>query len=191
MIKIAKQFLQIFFLILLVSLVLVSCNPEDKAEIEKSASAFDIQQGKASISQANLHFRKSFKSADSSEASTIYSNDAKLMPSGREPIAGKDQIISYLSSMINGGLSDFEFETLNIWGDSSILVEEGTYSIEDSLGSKVDHGKYIALWKPESGNWKIFRDIWTSNIPRVDSVLENSQSPKKLLLRKLHLNLKK
>ncbi|HET7115741.1 MAG TPA: hypothetical protein VFI29_04595, partial [Hanamia sp.] len=56
-------------------------------------------------------------------------------------------------------------KTIKVWGDSSILAEEGTYRISGKNKNLLDKGKYIVLWKQEAGNWKMYRDIWTSDLP--------------------------
>ncbi len=148
---------------ILLLLLLASCNPKDKAEIEKSASVFDIAQGKASISQSNLNFMKAFKAGDSTGVVDSYAKDAKIMPPNRSAISGKIEIKKFISSLMNRSVKDFQLTTINVWGDSSILAEEGTYILSDSSETQIDKGEYLVLWKPEAGNWKMFRDIWTSD----------------------------
>lgn len=144
----------------------VSCiNEQDKIAIEKSASAFDIKQGEASIKQSNQRFMKSFESADSVEVSNCFTTKGKIMIANTPPIEGRDKIETYMGSLMSAGIKTFELKTIKIWGDSSILSEEGTYEMSDIDNNKVDKGKYIVLWKPESGNWKMFRDTWTSDLP--------------------------
>ena len=51
---------------------LFSCNENDKISIEKSASAFDIKQAEASITQSNQNLMKSFKAGDSIGVALFY-----------------------------------------------------------------------------------------------------------------------
>lgn len=163
MLSLLKLFLLFVFFIALLD----SCNPKDKAEIEKSASVFDIAQGKASITQSNLNFMKAFTAGDSSSVADSYSKDARVMPPARPAIDGKAAIKKYISSLMNTSVKNFKLTTINVWGDSSILAEEGTYILSDSAETQIDKGEYLVLWKPEAGNWKMFRDIWTSDLPPV------------------------
>ncbi len=162
MIKKYKLFIALAFVLSLT--ISYSCNEQDKKEIIKSASTFDIKQGEASILQANQRLIKSFKERDSIKAVSCYAQDAKLMLAGEPSIEGTPNIITYISSLMNKGIDKLDLKTEKIWGDSSILAEVGTYKMnkDDSL---VDKGKYIVLWKPEAGNWKIFRDMRNSDLP--------------------------
>lgn len=162
------------FLFIIVAVALFSCSQQDKMEIEKSASAFDIKQGEASVLQANQNFIKSYKMADSAAISQSFTTNAKLMIANQPPIVGRTDIGRHFSGMIKSGNKNVELNTEKIWGDSSILVEEGSYLLLNNKGNQSDKGEYIALWQRESGNWKIYRDMWTSSVPK--SVLKITDS---------------
>lgn len=168
---------------LLTSFFLFACNEQDKIEIEKSASAFDIKQGEASILQSNKHLMKAFEAGDSVEVGDSYTKDGELMVPNHATIYGRENIIHYFSKTMAGAIANINLKTVKIWGDSSILVEEGSYLFSDKKKNPLDNGKYIVLWKQETGNWKMYRDIWTSNLPVIavkpDSLKLNSQSEKK------------
>lgn len=153
------------YLFVVAILIFFSCNQQDKMEIEKSASAFDIKQAEASVLQSNQNFMKSFKSEDSVAVSNCYSTDAKVLADHSGTVTGRDKILNYISKEMNKGTTDVDLHTTKIWGDSSILAEEGTYKISNRDGGSMDKGKYIVLWKQETGNWKMYRDIRTSDLP--------------------------
>ncbi|MEO7961177.1 MAG: hypothetical protein ABIR19_06515 [Ginsengibacter sp.] len=119
---------------------------------------------------------KSFTAGDSVAVAGSYANDASILPAQSKEIAGRDEVIHYISLMMRQGVKNFTLETKNIWGDSSLLAEEGVYELADSLGNSLDKGKYIVLWTPEGGNWKMFRDIWTSDLP-YPALLPNREEP--------------
>lgn len=158
-----------YFLIIMV-FFLFSCNQQDKMEIEKSASAFDLKQGEASVLQSNQNFMKSFKNEDSISVSNCYTTDAKVLADHSGTVSGRDKILHYISREMNRGITDVDLHTTKVWGDSSILAEEGTYEFSNKDGGRIDKGKYIVLWKQEAGNWKMYRDIRTSDLPLPDSL---------------------
>lgn len=147
------------------SLVIIACNPQDKVEIEKSASSFDIKQGEASIMQSNHNFMKAFQNDDSVGVANCFTMDAKLMCCNHPSIEGKENIWHYFSKIMASGVAKIDLHTIKISGDSSILAEEGIYQFSDKKKQQTDKGKYIVLWKQESGNWKMYRDMWTTDLP--------------------------
>jgi ketosteroid isomerase-like protein len=165
-------------LITTVCLLAISCNEQDKIAIEKSAAAFDIKQAEASVKQSNLNFMKSFKAGDSAAVANCFTTDAQAMIANLPPVTGRDDIKTYISGQMQNGIRIFELATIKVWGDSTVLTEEGTYKCNDSIGNLLDKGKYIAIWKTEAGNWKVYRDFWCSNVPLAGI------PPKKLLIKK-------
>ena len=169
----------IYPLCICVILAVVGCNEQDKLQIEQSASAFDLKQGEASVLQSNQHFMKAYKSKDTMEIVQSYTTDAKVMVSGQPPVSGRKNIGRYYSGKIKSGAAEFKLNTIKVWGDSVILVEEGTYVSLDSNGKQNDKGEYITLWQQEAGNWKIFRDMWVSSAPLSAIKIEKTALPSK------------
>ena len=159
------------------AIAICSCNQQDKLEIEKSASAFDIKQGEASVLQTNQRFIKSFKAKDSVAVANCFTSDAKAMPANQQPVKGRDDITHFISGLMRSGIADFKLNTLKIWGDSSILIEEGTYQLLNTKGTQIDIGEYISLWQMEAGNWKIYRDICTSSVPSSAIKVDETNMP--------------
>ena len=42
---------------------------------------------------------------------------------------------------------------------------DGEYALLDKAGKTLDRGKYIVIWKQEGGDWKLLRDMFSSNQP--------------------------
>lgn len=158
---------------------LLSCSQQDKLEIERSASVFDIKQGEASVRQSNLVFSKAFKAKDSVEAANCFTKDAQIMIADFPPIESRDKIQTFISLMMAKGVADFKLKPSQIWGDSTILVEEGSYQFFDVSGDQIDKGKFIVLWKQESGNWKMYRNMWNSSLPANTIQVEEKKSKSK------------
>lgn len=152
------------FMAYILFIFIASCSQQDKIEIEQSASAFDLNQAKASVEQSNLALEKSFKTGDTSAIIKYFTKDAKLLPTGRNAVEGRDSIAKFFSFLHQGEVHNIDIKTANVWGDSTLLAEEGRYIFTGSGDTALDKGKYIVLWKRESGNWKMYRDMWTSDM---------------------------
>ena len=44
-------------------------------------------------------------------------------------------------------------------------LETGRYELYDAQNKILDKGKYVVVWKQENGEWKLFRDIFNSDLP--------------------------
>ena len=69
-----------------------------------------------------------------------------------------------MGGFIKAGITKVDFHTTGICGCDSLVAEEGQLKLYIKEKQVADD-KYIVLWKKESGQWKIFRDISNSNLP--------------------------
>lgn len=143
-------------------------------EIEKSASVFDIRQGEASIAQANRNLIRAYKAGDTSQIAQIFTTNARVMVANQAPIEGRNNISQFFAALMKDSITDVKLNTSKISGDSTILVEEGTYQFLNKKGSQTDNGQYITLWQPQGGNWKIYRDMLESSVPKPETKLSDS-----------------
>ena len=63
------------------------------------------------------------------------------------------------------GVKDFNLFADDLAGNKDQLVETGRYEIYDAQNKMLDKGKYVVVWKPVNGEWKLFRDIFNSDVP--------------------------
>jgi ketosteroid isomerase-like protein len=106
------------------------------------------------------------KKGDSTGFASFYCTDAKIMAPDGPAVVGRDAIKSTIGYFYNIGLTGMELKTLDVWGSEAIVAEEGTVVFTMKDGKEYDHGKYIVLWKMEDGKWKLFRDIFNTDIPK-------------------------
>lgn len=145
---------------------LVSCNNSSTAkENDKDISAFDLASSRKSIEESNKAWTENLAKGDAAGIGALYTSDARLMAPGTPAVEGREKITEYISGLINIGIRDFRPVTTSVWGNETLIGEEGTWTLNDSNGLELDHGKYLVLWKKEDGKWKIFRDCWNSDVP--------------------------
>ncbi|MEB2787176.1 YybH family protein [Algoriphagus persicinus] len=144
---------------------ITSC--DKKAEETKETivePTFDLATAKAEIEDANKEFAVLFAAHDSIGLSNLYTQDAKFMSDGAPAVIGRKNIQSALAGIMNSGITSVNLTTIDVWGMENLITEEGesTLFVEDA---EVYKGKYIVLWKKVDGEWKLFRDIFNSNLP--------------------------
>jgi len=144
---------------------ITSCNKkvEETKEVVIEPT-FNLATAKAEIVEANKEFMKIFAAGDSIGLANLYTNDAKFMMNGAPAVSGKKNIQSTISAIMNSGVSSVNLTTIDIWGTENLITEEGGLSLFVS-DDEIDKGKYIVLWKKVDGKWKLFRDIFNSNLP--------------------------
>jgi ketosteroid isomerase-like protein len=124
-----------------------------------------VQNAQQDISDLNSQFLKAFNSKDPVAFAAVFSDDAVLMPPGYPAIKTQLAIQDYArqmqaSSPVNGMLLNVA-ETV-VTGDYAFC--SGYYTLLGADGSSIDHGKFLEVLKNEGRDWKIFRDIYNSDM---------------------------
>jgi uncharacterized protein (TIGR02246 family) len=142
-----------------------SCTETKTDETETVAeSSFDLETAKAEIEAANKEFMAFYAAGDTMGLANSYTQDGKVMNAGAPSVSGKNNIASLFAGMIKSGITKADLRLENVYGSEDLLVEEGVaflYAGEKAVAEE----KYIVVWKKEDGKWKLFRDIFNSNLP--------------------------
>jgi ketosteroid isomerase-like protein len=87
------------------------------------------------------------------------------MPGGTPKICGREGIARFFAGAKKMGMASFKLTTVEVTGGKELVSEEGSYEISGADGKALDKGKYIVNWIQEDGQWKIYRDIWNTDMP--------------------------
>ena len=147
---------------LLLTAGMLACQSKEPGKAKKNN--FSIDSVKAHISKMNESYSERFMSNDSTFYADRYCIDARVYSPGMPAVTGRDSIRSFFYNNGNNKEAKIELPAGNIYGNEELVVEEGIYNFPDGKGGSVDKGKFIALWKKENGNWKLFREIWNTDL---------------------------
>ena len=143
--------------------ILSSCNNASDSKTDDKPK-FDLTIAKQEIEEANRNFMDLVAKGDSVGLANSYTNDAKFMNAGAPAFVGRASIQKAMSGIINSGVTKVDLRSKEVFGTEDLIAEEGelTIYVKDAA---VAEEKYIVLWKKEDGKWKLFRDIFNSNLP--------------------------
>lgn len=159
-----KQFTLPFLMIAALLLAITSCKDKTKTEAtEQAVSAFNLDSAKQSIEHQNAAFQTAFENSDSVGLANLFATDGKMMMPGSPSIVGRTAIASVVAKFMKMNIIR-KAKTIEVWGNGDLLVEEGTASLSDQKGTELDHAKYLVVWKMEDGQWKLFRDMWNTDL---------------------------
>ncbi len=112
----------------------------------------------------NKTYSKRFMTNDTAFYYDRYCKDTEVYSPQVAAVKGRDAIISFFYQNGCNKETVIDLPAGNIYGNASLVVEEGTYNFPDGKGGSFDKGKFIALWKQEDGQWKLYREIWNTDI---------------------------
>lgn len=135
-----------------------SCNSPDQ-EIE----VFSMEQAGEEIELRLREYEAAMRQGDIDAFGELYAEDAEIFHDGRPSTIGRDSIRKTFQGWMRDSVTEASFTTTGLWGDESLLVEQGTGYFAHATGKWKSTGHYLLVWKKVDGNWQIFKDSWFSD----------------------------
>ena len=149
------------------AMLFAACNNPsvpDNENAKRDSASNDGESVKAFIRKEASNFEEELRRGDSSAMAAHYALDATVMSPNSEPVKGNN-IANFWGGAIRMGVKDVKLNITDISGDGDVYAETGTYEMFGAENKTLDKGKYVVVLKKENGNWKMYRDIWNSNLP--------------------------
>ena len=126
-------------------------------------------QPRIDLAQAYQQFMASFDQQNAAGIAALYVETGQLLPAYSAAIAGRAAIQAFWQGCIDMGIRALHRQPIEVEQLNGTVNEVGAYELYSRDGKLLDVGKYIVIWKWEQGQWQIYRDIWTSNLPPAQS----------------------
>jgi len=119
---------------------------------------------RAAIEKADADFVKAVAAKDAAAIAAMYTEDAQVMPPNSPPVKGRAAIQQLFAGMVQG-IARLEITAVEVEGHGDVAHEVEALKFFDASGKQIDEGKAIVIWKKVGGEWKLHRDIFSSNMP--------------------------
>ena len=124
------------------------------------APAASTDSARIAIAAQSRTFMSALERGDAPGAARVFSADARLLVAMVDgAVIGREDIAKFWQGAMNGGLKTLELSTIDLEGEGAMRVETGNYTALGTGGAELGHGHYLFVWRKESGEWKIFRDM--------------------------------
>ena len=144
------------------AVLIFACN--EKKQEPVVTSAVDKEQVKKEIQGkedafAEIYNTKQFK------AIGYYADDATSFFQNREPLVGKENIVTFLKNDIVSNTDRISFKTNDVFvsSDGNMVVEIGHYEVVDSVNTPKNAGNYMTLFQKRDGKYVAVRDMSASD----------------------------
>ena len=131
-----------------------------------AASAGDDEGQNKATSKA---WNEAFNAGDAKALAALYAPDAMLLPPNAEPVKGRKSIEEFWAGFIEGVKGKLEIQEVpvpEVLVQGDLAYSLGRFTILDVDGEVVDRGKYVAIWKRGDGQWRVYRDILNTSLPK-------------------------
>jgi uncharacterized protein (TIGR02246 family) len=117
------------------------------------------------IAAANEEFVTAVKRGDAASLAALYTENGQVLPPNGDFVTGKGAIQMFWQAVMDMGIKEAKLEIVEVEGHGDTATEISTFTLYGAGGEVLDKGKYIVIWKRESGQWKLHRDIFNSSMP--------------------------
>jgi uncharacterized protein (TIGR02246 family) len=126
-----------------------------------SAQAADVR---SAIKATNTEMSTVFAKGDAAAVAALYMPEGEVLPVGSDPIKGTEAIQKFWQGAMSSGVASVTLKTVELYPAGSTATEVGEYELADKSGKKLDHGKYIVIWRKSGEQWKLLRDMFSTNV---------------------------
>jgi len=120
---------------------------------------------RAAIEAADAKFSALVAQGDGAALAGLYTKDGAVMPAGSVPVRGTAAIAKFWQSALASGVAAIDLKTVEVYSQGMMATEVGEYALRDKVGKVLDRGKYIVIWRHDGGDWKLLRDMFSTNVP--------------------------
>lgn len=148
----------LFFLVLISSLLLVSCQPQH-----------DIAKLKTQITEMNDVMTKSILESDPDASLKLFADDIISLPSYKPMMKGIEALKESGENQPPMNMKSFTLTTTDVLVSGNFVVEIGTYDLVVGMpaeqgGDFPDKGKYLTLFQVQKdGSLLIKADTWNTD----------------------------
>jgi uncharacterized protein (TIGR02246 family) len=130
-----------------------------------SLAAQTARSDSAAIHDLARQFSAAYVRGDPAAMTELYTADAAIFPERSEAITGRDAIRRYWTLPAGRRITRHVITPAHITVDGRHAYDHGTFEIagvRDGKSWGPFRGKYVVVWRRESGGWRIHLDIWNS-----------------------------
>jgi ketosteroid isomerase-like protein len=117
------------------------------------------------ILAAEKVFVGAYNDHDAPGLAALYTRDGEIMPPNSGVVKGARKLQALFKSFWDAGDTVMRLDTVEAKGFGDTAYEVGKYMLSGDSGKVNDRGKYIVIWRKVGGQWKLYRDIFNTNMP--------------------------
>ncbi len=125
------------------------------------ARADDVR---GAITAVNAAVGAAFAKGDAAAVAGFYAPDGQVLPVGMDPVKGTEALKTFWQGAMKAGVAGVTLSTIEVYPAGNTATEVGTYVLTDKSGKQIDHGKYVVIWRKVGLQWKLLRDIFSTNV---------------------------
>lgn len=136
----------------------------DTSKARAAMGGVNLDAARQEIATSNQLWGQAFVKGDSASFIGLYHPEARIYPPNMAMLNSRTDLGRMLAGVPGSGIQSATVTTTDLVASGDLVIETGTFEMRDA-SKVVDRGKYLAVWKQDNGRWRIYRDIWNSDMP--------------------------
>jgi len=154
------------------SMLLLAGYPEVTAAESRSA-----QIAREDINDMHSGLLKAYNAKDAIGVASFYTDDAILMPPNLAPVKSKIAVADFMRQILAPPFGSILVNVAETVISDDYAFCTGYYTMLRADGTTLDTGKFVEVLKNESGSWKIYRDIYNSDMVAPTQPAQTTAAP--------------
>jgi uncharacterized protein (TIGR02246 family) len=121
-------------------------------------------EARSGIEAVNATFMKLVGEKNAAGVAALYTEDAWILPPNGPRVEGRAAIEQFFGAIVQS-IAKVQLDTVEVEGHGDTAHEVEALTFFDASGAKIDEGKAIVIWKKVGEEWKLHRDMFSSNLP--------------------------
>jgi len=117
------------------------------------------------IVAADENFMAVYGRGDAIGLANLYTENAQILPPNSDFVRGRQAIQAAFQAFMDSGIKSIALATMEVEDYGDTASEVGEYTLLGEHGQVLDKGKFLVIWKQETGQWKIHRDMINTSMP--------------------------
>lgn len=148
----------------LITLLFNACDEKNiPFDDHRSDSTIDFDSIEWIIRSKTDSFTEAHITRDTAYLNNSFCRDARVFPPNSNIVKGIKDISALNAQWVSYDIHEFIETSSRFYGNSELIIDEGSYWMKFGEDSLIDKGNYINVWKLEKGKWRISSNIWNSN----------------------------
>lgn len=139
-------------------------NQFDTSAARAAMGGMDLDAARREIATSNQLWGQAFVKGDTTTMISLYHPEARIYPPNAATMNSRTELGRMIAGVPSSGMQSAQLTTTDIISGGDLVIETGTYEMRNA-SQVVDRGKYMVVWKQDNGRWRIYRDIWNSDMP--------------------------
>jgi uncharacterized protein (TIGR02246 family) len=156
--------------VLALASLLSACSPPPAPPAPEAAVKVDLAVEERAIRDIDARWLKAAQAGDEAGEAAVLARDSKVYREHVPPLVGPAAYQEFTAKFRADNPKakpNWSTDTVQVAEAGDVAIQTGEYHLTGlgPKGDREDRGRFVTVWKKESGEWKVAQDIGSTTMP--------------------------